>query len=148
MRLRAAWLAAALGAALPGAAWPDWAVVASTGDYFLEFDPATVRSQGPFTMAWTRMTFTVPQRSPDSGAAHQSQLQLHAVDCAASASTVVGIVFYSGAIGRGDAVEQTTRPRSEWKPNPPPPGSLGELTIRLACGEIERRKRGGSARPR
>jgi hypothetical protein len=140
MSLRAACVAAALGLAVPGGACAEWAVVESTSDYFLEFDPDSVRAQGPFTMAWTRMTFTVPQRSQDSGAAHQSQLQLHAIDCSGSASTVVGIVFYSGAIGRGDAVEQTTRPRAEWKPSPPPPGSLGELTVRLACAELARRK--------
>jgi hypothetical protein len=52
---------------------------------------------------------------------------------------VVGVVLYPGAYGRGEAIEQTTRPRSDWRPRPAPPGSLAEVTIRLACDELERR---------
>jgi hypothetical protein len=140
MRLAAAGVAAALGLAAAPPASADWAVVASASDYFIEFDPATVRTQGRYLLAWTRMTFTVPQHVLETGAKYQSQLQLHAVDCAASASTIVGVVLYSGALGRGEAVERTSRPRAEWQPKPAPPGSLGEITVTRACAELARRK--------
>jgi hypothetical protein len=139
MNVRAAWLAAALGLVAPGAASGGWVVVASAQDYFLEFDPDAVRVQGRYALAWTRMTFTVPQHVLETGAKYQSQLQLHAVDCGASASTIVGVVLYSGALGRGEAVERKTRPRAEWQPKPVQSGSLGDVTVQLACAEVARR---------
>ena len=139
MNLRAACVAAAIGLAAPAPAAADWAVVASASGYFIEFDPDWVRLQGPFALAWTRMTFTVPQHVLETGAKYQSQLQLHAVDCAASASTIVGVVLYSGALGRGEAVERTSRPRGEWQPKPVQAGSLGEVTVTRTCAELARR---------
>jgi hypothetical protein len=148
MSLRAACVAAAIGLAAPGPATAGWAVVASAPDYFIEFDPDAVRLQGRYALAWTRMTFTVPQHVLETGAKYQSQLQLHAVDCGASASTVVGVVLYSGALGRGEAVERKPRPRAEWQPKPVQIGSLGEVTVRLTCTEIARRKARAAAPPR
>jgi len=139
MKARAACVAAAIGLAAPAPAPADWTVVASAHDYFLEFDPEAVRMQGSYALAWTRMTFTVPQHVLETGAKYQSQLQLHAVDCNASASTVVGVVLYSGAIGRGEAVERTTRPRAEWQPKPVQSGSLGDVTVTRTCAELARR---------
>jgi hypothetical protein len=139
MKVRAACVAAAIGLAAPATAAAEWSVIAATGAFFLEFDPTTLRTQGPYTMAWTRMTLTVPQFSEETGAKYQSQLQLHAIDCGASASTVVGVVLYQGALGRGEVVERNTRPRAEWQPKPVPPGSLGEVTVRHACAEAARR---------
>jgi len=139
MKARAACIAAAIALTAPATAPADWAVVASAHDYFLEFDPEAVRMQGSYALAWTRMTFTVPQHVLETGAKYQSQLQLHAVDCSASASTVVGVVLYSGAIGRGEAVERTTRPRAEWQPKPVQSGSLGDVTVQRTCAELARR---------
>jgi hypothetical protein len=48
-------------------------------------------------------------------------------------------VLYSGAIGRGDAVERTTRPRAEWQPKPVQSGSLGDVTVTRTCAELARR---------
>jgi hypothetical protein len=91
-------------------------------------------------MAYTRTTFTVPRAVEGKPDAQQhSQLQLHAIDCTAGASTIVGVVRYAGPYARGDVIEQTTRPRTEWRPRPAPPGSLAEATIRLACAELARR---------
>ena len=146
MNVRAACVAVAMLAA-PAPAAAEWAVVASTHDYFLEFDPDAVRIQGSYALAWTRMTFTVPQHVVETGAKYQSQLQLHAVDCGASASTVVGAVLYSGALGRGDAVDRTTRPRTEWHPRPVQSDSLGGLMVRLACAELARRNAQAAADP-
>ena len=140
MRRRAARLAAAMSLALPATAPAAWSVVAASGDYFLEFDPDLVREQGGYTMAWTRLTFTESRATEDGRAKHQSQLQLHAIDCRASASTIVGVVLYSGAVGGGEVVDRTTRPRSEWEPRAAPTGSLSEATIRAACAEIDRRE--------
>jgi hypothetical protein len=139
MRLAAACVAAALGLAAPAPASADWAVVASARDYFIEFDPDAVRIQGRLALAWTRMTFTVPQHVLETGAKYQSQSQLHAVDCAASASTIVGVVLYSGALGRGEAVERSPRPRVEWLPKPVQDGSLGEVVVKRTCAEVARR---------
>jgi hypothetical protein len=139
MKVRAACVAAAIWLAVPAPVSADWTVVASAHDYFLEFDPEAVRLQGSYALAWTRMTFTVPQHVLETGAKYQSQLQLHAVDCSASASTVVGVVLYSGAIGRGEAVERTTRPRAEWQPKPVQSGSLGDVTVTRTCAELARR---------
>jgi hypothetical protein len=139
MNARAAWVAVAIGLAAPAPAPADWSVVASQHDYFLEFDPDAVRIQGGYALAWTRMTFTFPQHVLETGAKYQSQLQLHAVDCAASAATVVGVVLYSGALGRGEPVERTTRPRAEWQPKPVQSGSLGDVTVTRTCAELARR---------
>jgi hypothetical protein len=143
MKVGAAWVAAAIGLATPATAPAEWTVVASQHDFFLEFDPDTVRIQGRYALAWTRMTFTYPQLVLATGAKYQSQLQLHAVDCAASASAVVGAVLYSGALGRGETVERTTRARTEWQPKPVQSGSLGGVTVERTCAEIARR--GGDA---
>jgi len=148
MNVRAACVAAAIALAAPATAPADWAVVASAHDYFLEFDPEAVRMQGSYALAWTRMTFTVPQHVLETGAKYQSQLQLHAVECSASASTVVGVVLYSGAIGRGEAVERTTRPRAEWQPKPVQSGSLGDVTVQRTCAELARRNAQPAADPR
>jgi len=139
MNLRAACVAAAIGLGVPAPAPADWTVVASAQGYFIEFDPEAVRMQAGYALAWTRMTFTVPQHVLETGAKYQSQLQLHAVDCSASAATVVGVVLYSGALGRGEAVERTTRPRAEWQPRPVQPGSLGDVTVTRTCAELARR---------
>jgi hypothetical protein len=136
---RAALVAAALALGAPVPAAADWSVVAAAHDYFLEFDPATVRRQGRLALAWTRMTFTLPQHVLETGAKYQSQLQLHAVDCTAAASTVVGVVLYSGALGRGEPVERTARPRTEWQPKPAQSGSLGEVAVQRTCAELARR---------
>lgn len=134
MSLRASYLAAMLMLAASADAHGAWSVVASNADYFVEFDPDLVRAQGPYVMAWTRLTFTVPQQGGDAARAkYQSQLQLHAIDCAAKASTVVGLVVFSGALGRGEEIERTMRPRAQWTPKPAPPGTLSDVTVRLAC---------------
>jgi len=144
MSLRAIFLIAValVAPGAPEAARAAWSVVVATESYFVEFDPDLVRRQGPYTMAWTRMTFTVPQpgSSESGGRRYQSQLQLHAIDCEGTASTVVGLVLYTGALGRGDIVERTTRPRTEWTPKPAPSGSLGERTVRLACAAVVARE--------
>jgi hypothetical protein len=133
-------LAVALLVAAPGWAAAEWTTIASTEKLVVEMDPDLVRTQGDFAMAYTRATFTEPQPlagKPD--VTQQSQLQLHAIDCAAGASTVVGVAAYQGTYARGEMVEQTTRPRAEWNPRPAPPGSLGEVVVRLACAELSRR---------
>jgi hypothetical protein len=146
MSARAAWVAAALALAAPVPASADWRVIASARDYFIEFNPDAVRIQGPLALAWTRMTFTVPQQVLETGAKYQSQSQLHAVDCAASSATVVGVVLYSGALGRGEEVERSPRPRAEWLPKAVQSGSLGELMVKHTCAEIARRQ-GEAAKP-
>lgn len=133
-------LAAAALLAAPGWVAAEWSPIASTEAIVVEIDPDLVRTQGAFAMAWTRTTFTVPrpvEGNPD--VKQHSQLQLHAIDCAAGASTVVGVVLYTGTYGRGEAIERTLRPRADWSPRPAPPGSLAEATVRLACAEISRR---------
>jgi len=133
-------LAVALLAAAPGWAAAEWTTIASNEAIVVEIDPDLVRRQGEFVMAYTRMTSTIPR--PVEGnpeLKQQSQLQLHAIDCNAGASTVVGVVLYPGPYARGDAIEQKTRPRGDWRPRPAPPGSLAETTIRLACDELARR---------
>jgi len=133
-------LAVALLLAAPGWAAAEWTTLASTENFVVEIDPHLVRTQGDFAMAYTRVTFTVPQPvegNPD--VKQQSQLQLHAIDCAAGASTVVGVAVYPGTYARGEIIEQTTRPRPEWNPRPAPPGSLVEVVVRTACAEVSRR---------
>ena len=133
-------LAVAALVAAPGWAAAEWTTIASTEKLVVEINPDLVRTQGHFAMAYTRATFTVPQPvegKPD--VEQQSQLQLHAIDCAAGASTVVGVAVYPGPYARGEVIDQTTRPRSEWSPRPAPPGSLAETTVRLACDELSRR---------
>jgi D-serine deaminase-like pyridoxal phosphate-dependent protein len=133
-------LAVAVLLAAPGWAAAEWTTIASTEALVIEMDPDLVRMQGDFAMAYTRATFTVPQPvegRPD--VTQQSQMQLHAIDCAAGASTIVGVMVYPGTYGRGELIDQTTRPRAEWSPRPAPPGSLAERTVRLACAELSRR---------
>ncbi len=133
-------LAVALLLATPGWVAAEWTTIASSEKLVVEIDPDLVRTQGDFAMAYTRATFTVPQPvegKPD--VAQQSQLQLHAIDCAAGASTVVGVAAYAGTYARGEMIEQTTRPRAEWSPRPAPPGSLVDVVVRLACAELSRR---------
>lgn len=133
-------LAVATLLAAPGWAFAEWSVIASTEARLVEFDPDLVRAQAPYAMAWTRITFTAPQAIEGSAdVRQQSSLQLHAIDCAAAASTIVGVTAYTGTFGRGEAIERTVRPRSEWSPRPAPPGSLADATIRLACAEVARR---------
>jgi hypothetical protein len=137
---RAGWFAAAALLCAPGSAAAEWGVIASNEAMVVEFDPDLVRTQGEFAMAWTRMTFTSPrpvETRPELQ--QQSQLQLHAVDCAAGASTVVAVTLHAGPFGRGEAIDRTLRPRAEWSPRPAPPGSLAAATIRLACDELARR---------
>jgi hypothetical protein len=137
--MRRALVAACLLAA-PGWAAAEWTTIGSTEAIVVEIDPDLVRTQGPFAMAYTRTTFTVPRAVEGKADVKQhSQLQLHAIDCTAGASTIVGVVLYAGPYARGDVIEQTTRPRAEWSPRPAPPGSLAEATIRLACAELTRR---------
>jgi hypothetical protein len=139
MRLLCLLTVAALVAA-PRWAAAEWTTIASTEKLVVEIDPDLVRTQGDFAMAYTRATFTEPQPvegKPD--VKQQSQLQVHAIDCAAGAVTVVGVMHYPGPYARGEIIEQTTRPRSEWSPRPAPPGSLVEVIVRLACAELSRR---------
>jgi hypothetical protein len=133
-------IAVAAFVATPGWAAAEWTTIASTEKLVIEIDPDRVRTQGEFAMAYTRATFTEPQPvegKPD--VKQQSQLQLHAIDCAAGVSTVVGVAVYPDTYARGEVIQQTTRPRGEWNPRPAPPGSLVETVIRVACGELSRR---------
>jgi hypothetical protein len=133
-------LAVALLLAAPGWAAAEWTTIASSEKLVVEIDPDLVRTQGDFAMAYTRATFTAPQPVEGRpGVAQQSQLQLHAIDCAAGASTVVGVAVYADPHARGEMIEQTTRPRAEWNPRPAPPSSLVEVVVRLACAELSRR---------
>jgi len=133
-------LAVALFLAAPGWAAAEWTTIGSTEAIVVEIDPDLVRPQGALAMAWTRTTFTVPrpvEGKPD--VKQHSQLQLHAIDCAAGASTVVAVTLYAGPYGRGEEIERTLRPRADWTPRPAPPGSLAEATARVACAELARR---------
>ena len=138
MRLARPLAVAALVAA-PGWAAAEWTTIASTEKLVIEIDPDLVRTQGDFAMAYTRATFTVPQPvegKPD--VKQQSQLQLHAIDCAAGASTIVGCGL-PGTYGRGELIDQTTRPRAEWNPRPRRPARSSSVVVRLACAELSRR---------
>ena len=120
--------------------------------------PPSGRRSRPPRRSWSRSTPTSSarkdplrwpgpgRRSPCRGRSRampdlkqHSQLQLHAIDCAAGASTVVGVTSNTGPYGRGETIERTLRPRAEWSPRPAPPGSLADATIRLACAELARR---------
>jgi hypothetical protein len=137
---RARALAVACLLAAPGWAGAEWTTIGSTEAITVEIDPDLVRAQGPFTMVYTRATFTVPRAVDGKPDVRQhSQMQLHAVDCAAGASTIVGVVLYAGPHARGEMIEQTIRPRAEWSPRPAPPGSLAAATIRVACDVLARR---------
>ena len=118
-----------------------WTVVASTDDYFVEFNPDLIRPSGQYTLAWTRMTYTVPQATEvGSGPKYQSQQQLYAVDCTAATSAVVGTVLYAGALGRGNIIDRKTQPRAQWVLQRVPSGSVGELTVRLTCAAVAAQK--------
>jgi hypothetical protein len=133
-------LAVALLLAAPGWAAAEWTTIGSTEAVVVEIDPDLVRQQGAFAMAWTRITFTVPrpvEGKPD--VRQHSALQLHAIDCAAGASTIVAVTMYTGPYGRGEEIDRTLRPRAEWSPRPAPPGSLAEVAGRVACAELARR---------
>lgn len=120
--------------ALPKIAHAEWQVIFSSPDYFIEFDPATVRAHDGYRFGWTRTTYTLPHQA--DGVEHQSQNQLHAVDCAQHRSTVIGVVYYSGALGQGEALNRIARPRSEWQFKSPPADSLGALSNRLICAAV------------
>ena len=114
-----------------GSACAEWRIIYSEPEYFVEFDSAAVREQSAYRLAWTRVTFTEAKREGDDF--YQSQGQLHAIDCAQQASTVVGTVNYSGAFGQGTPAGRKTRPRAEWQPKAAPPDSLAAIIVASAC---------------
>ena len=116
---------------LCGAAQAEWKVIYTQPEEFVELDLATLREMPPLWTVWTRVTYTKAQGEPEQS--YQSQGQLHAIDCAAGASTIVGMVNYSGAMGQGKAGERRPRPRAEWKPKAVPPDSLAAMIVDLAC---------------
>ncbi|HKO89456.1 MAG TPA: surface-adhesin E family protein [Burkholderiales bacterium] len=127
----AALAALLLWAGLCGSAQAEWQVIYAQPEEFVELDLESRRPMPPLVTIWTRITYT--KALGDAAETYQSQGQLHAIDCAMRASTVIGIVNYSGAMGQGVAGERRPRPRAEWKPKPVPPGSLAAMIVDQAC---------------
>ncbi len=112
------------------AAWVKIGSVSSSGGYDVYVDRTTIRRSG--NMVKMRHMFDYKTVQTVAGERYLSATGQNEYDCKHERSRLLYFTWHSGNMGKRDVVTTGNRP-SEW--TPVPPGSVGEVKWKVACGK-------------
>ena len=111
----------------------EWKYIDSTykSDTYVDFSRIT--TEGRYKTMWSLSDHKSPQISA-TGKQFKSDVTKHLIDCQASKKQFIVIYEYSEKMGMGGLVFSANMQiqESEWRY--PPPNSIGDVLINIACG--------------
>jgi hypothetical protein len=105
-------------------------VVDSGNEQTTYADPSTIRRKGELVKMWRLFDYNTIQTK--AGISFLSSKGQHEFDCAEERSRVLAYTWFSGNMGKGQAV-YSNLDESKWAPIPP--HSLVEALIEVACSK-------------
>ena len=107
----------------------EWESNGLTEKYFSYIDSSRIKIEGRYKSIWELQDFI----SPDIFAGKQSKSAVvkSLIDCQSSRSNIVDFYFYSEQMGGGEIIH-SSHDQLGWKS--PPPNSIGDSLINIACG--------------
>ena len=123
-----------LGLMLPvtaGAASAEWTSVGASAEYIAYVDKGTIRRNGNFVKMWDMSDYkTVQTVAGDSFLSTKRQSEY---DCKEEKIRTLAFTWFSGQMGNGKVVYNTSETSIKW--DPIAPGSAGETLWKIACGK-------------
>jgi hypothetical protein len=110
----------------------EWKFFGSTDTFTSYIDYSRIKTEGRYKSIWDLFDYKSPQ-TEYSGKQYKSSVAKEIVDCQASRSQLVALYFYSEQMGKGEVVSSGNFQvrESEW--SNPPPNSIGDDLIKIAC---------------
>jgi len=112
----------------------EWKSYNYTDTYEAYIDYSRIRTEGQYKSTWDLIDYKSPQTDA-SGKQFKSAALKNIIDCQASRRQLVAIYQYSEQMGKGKVVSSGNSSQiieSDWKY--PPPNSIGDNLIQIACG--------------
>jgi hypothetical protein len=97
-------------------------------------DTESIRRREGHLSAWSKLSYTSPQKDLKNGEAYSSEMQLYAYDCDAEKYTLLSATEYSGSDADGAAVGVQYEQQQPLKWFHPSPGSTGGDVLKFVCG--------------
>jgi hypothetical protein len=112
----------------------EWKFHTITDPYDIYIDFSRIKTEGRYKSMWELNDEKSPQ-TDSSGKQYKSSVTKSVFDCQASRRQLVALYLYSGQMGMGEVVYSGSYQiqESDWKY--PPPNSIGEGSINIACGK-------------
>jgi hypothetical protein len=104
----------------------------STDSFTAYFDYSRIQTEGRYKSFWDLKDYKSPQSEPSFR--YKSSAQKFLTDCQASKYQSVALYHYSEQMAQGEVVWSDSRQAQESQWIYPPPNSIGEGYIKMACG--------------
>ena len=114
--------------------WAEWERVVKTDNYVFFVDRATIRKKSNFVEMWEMTNFFETQVTEVDKQNYKSRMHLSRYDCSDGTRGTVSFLMYAEENGKGNVVLSHMVKKNEIEDNSIPPGSLGELLWKIACG--------------
>ena len=126
-------LIAVLLAAFSTNVMAEWTMV-SGDDYQTAYaDLSTIRKSGNRVKMWTLLDYKVVHTSKTNGARYLSAVAQMEYDCKEETARLSALIWYSKSMSQGEVVYSSGAMPEDF--NPMPPGSVGEILFKIACGK-------------
>jgi hypothetical protein len=112
----------------------EWKLNNLNEKYVSYIDSSRTRTEGQYKSVWYMWDYISPQTEA-TGKQFNSTVAKTLIDCRASKTHTVAIYFYSEAMGKGDVVFSANIPIAVSGWQNPPPNSIGDSQIKVACGK-------------
>jgi hypothetical protein len=116
--------------------WAGWEYTGTSSDDAITYyhDKSTIRRNGVIVKIWEMKEYSTAQTNSESNR-YQSDKILWAFNCREETKTITSIVEYAGSMGTGSVVSSITAEESWLKWSPIVPGSVAEVTWKIACSK-------------
>jgi hypothetical protein len=110
----------------------EWKFDFGYDNYDSYIDYSRIKTEGRYKSMWDLEDLKSP-KTGSSGKVHKSSISKSLIDCQSSRIYLIAIYYYSEQMGKGGVVDSANYQikESDWKY--PPPNSLGEGFIKIAC---------------
>ena len=118
-----------------GAVFAEWTQIGESIDYTGYVDLATIQRTGSVAKMWDLMDYKTPRRG--LGLSFLSQQGQSEYDCKSKKMRVMSFAWFSGNLGNGQILHNSTANLSTQKWNLVLPLSTSEALWNIACGNVK-----------
>ena len=118
-----------------GAVFAEWTQIGESIDYTGYVDLSTIQRTGSFSKMWDLMDYKTPRRG--LGLSFLSQQGQSEYDCKSKKMRVISFAWFSGNLGNGRILHNSTANLSTQKWNLVLPLSTSEALWNIACGNVK-----------
>jgi hypothetical protein len=112
--------------------WAEWEYTDETEGRIEFHDKSTIRHSGSLVKMWSLSDNYETQTV--KGLSFKSTKQLYSYNCDLEMKALVSMALFSGSMGTGTSVHTFTNKDNELKWIAIVPGSVGEISWKIACG--------------